>query len=115
VVDKVEAAGETVVDKVGSIGATAGVLADKARGGAGTVAKGATAAAVGTAVAVIAGRTLISSRKRRRVLGVPMPRRHTSVKSVAKQFSGVADDLQKKSLDVSKASGRAKQAAKIFA
>jgi hypothetical protein len=80
---------------------------------AGTVAKGA-AATVGTAVAAFAGRALISSRRRKRVLSVPMPRKSTNVKSVAKQFSGIAGELGKKSLEVSKASGRAKQAAKVL-
>jgi hypothetical protein len=36
------------------------------------------------------------------------------MKGVAKQLSGAAAELEKKSLDVSKASGRAKQAAKIL-
>jgi hypothetical protein len=69
------------------------------------------AVAVGTAVAAFAGRALISSRRRRRVLGVAMPRKRTNVKSVAKQFSSMAGELEKKSSDVSKASGRVKQAA----
>jgi hypothetical protein len=98
------------------IGETIGSVADKARNGAGTIAKGAAAAAVGTAVAAVAGRALIASRKRKRVLGVPMPRRHksTSVKGVAKQVAGMAEQLEQKSADVSKASERAKQAAKIL-
>jgi hypothetical protein len=105
---------EKVGDKVGSIGSRVDSLAEKARNGAGTVAKGAAAATVGTAVAAVAGRALISSRRRKRVLGVPMPRRRTSMKSVAKQVSGMAGELEKKSLNVSKASGRAKQAAQIL-
>jgi hypothetical protein len=36
------------------------------------------------------------------------------VKSVARQLSGMAAELEKKSLDVSKASARAKQAARIL-
>jgi hypothetical protein len=105
---------EQVGDKVGSIGSRVDSIAEKARNGAGTVVKGAAAATVGTAVAAVAGRAVISSRRRKRVLGVPMPRRRTSMKSVAKQFSGLAGELEKKSLNVSKASGRAKEAAKIL-
>jgi hypothetical protein len=69
---------------------------------------------VGTAVAAFAGRALIASRRQRHLLGVPIPRSHKGVKSIAKQLSGIAGELEKKSLDVSKASGRAKQAAKIL-
>ncbi|HVD57776.1 MAG TPA: hypothetical protein VNC17_13095 [Thermoleophilaceae bacterium] len=71
-------------------------------------------ATMGVAVGAIVGRALIASRRRKHVLGVPMPRRHTNMKSMAKQLSGMAGELEKKSLDVSKASGRAKQAAKIL-
>jgi hypothetical protein len=81
----------------------------------GTVAKGAVAATVGTAVAAVAGRALIASRRQKHVLGIPMPRSHKGLKGIAKQFSGIAGELEKKSLDVSKASGRAKQAAKTLA
>jgi hypothetical protein len=103
-----------VGDKVGSIGSTVDSIAENARSGAGTIAKGAAVATMGAAVGAIAGRALIASRRRKRVLGVPMPRKHTNMKSMAKQLSGMAGELEKKSLDVSKASGRAKQAAKIL-
>jgi cytoskeletal protein RodZ len=103
-----------VGDKVGSIGSTVDSIAENARSGAGTIAKGAAVATMGAAVGAIAGRALIASRRRKRVLGVPMPRKHTNMKSIAKQLSGMAGELEKKSLDVSKASGRAKQAAKIL-
>jgi hypothetical protein len=89
-------------------------MAENARSGAGTVAKGAAMATIGAAVGALAGRALIASRRRKRVLGVPMPRKRTNMKSMAKQLSGMAGELEKKSLDVSKASGRAKQAAKIL-
>jgi hypothetical protein len=102
---------QSVEDTAGSIGSKVDALAGKARSGAGTVAKGAAAATVGTAVAAVAGRALISSRRRKHVLGVPMPRRRTNMKTIVKQFSSVAGDIEKKSLDLSKASGRAKQAA----
>jgi hypothetical protein len=36
------------------------------------------------------------------------------MRRVAKQFSSMAGELEKKSLDVSKASGRVKQAGKIL-
>jgi hypothetical protein len=101
-------------DKVGTVGSTVDSIVDTARNGAGTVAKGTAAAAVATAAAAFAGRALISSRRRKRVLGVPMPRKRTNVKSVAKQFSSLAGELEKTSLDVSKASGRVKQAGKIL-
>jgi hypothetical protein len=39
-----------------------------------------------------------------RVLGVPVPRRRgTNVKGIAKQVAGMAEQLEKKSADVSKA------------
>jgi hypothetical protein len=69
---------------------------------------------VGTAAAAFAGRALIASRRRKRVLGIAMPRKHKGMKSVAKHLSGMAGELEKKSLDVSKASGQAKQAANIL-
>lgn len=97
------------------IGDTVGSIGSKARSGAATVAKGAAAATVGTVVAAVAGRALIASRRRKRVLGVPMPRKHRNMKSVAKQVAGLAGQLEQKSADVSKASGRAKQAAKVLA
>jgi hypothetical protein len=62
----------------------------------------------------MAGRALISSRRRKRVLGVPMPRRQSSIKGLAKQFSGIAGDVEKTTLDVSNASRRVKQAANIL-
>jgi hypothetical protein len=43
-----------------------------------------------------------------------MPRKRKGMKSAAKQLSGMAGELEKKSLDLSKASGRAKQAAKLL-
>jgi biopolymer transport protein ExbB/TolQ len=110
----VESVTDTVGDTVGPIGSTVDSVVEKARNGARTVAKGAAAATVATAAAAIAGRALISSRRRKRVLGVPMPRRQTSMKGLAKQFSGMAGDLEKKTLDVSNASGRVKQAANIL-
>jgi hypothetical protein len=110
VAGKVEAVGDTVGDTVDSIGSRVDSIAEKARKGAGTAAKGAAAATVATAAAAIAGRALISSRRRKRVLGVPVPRRGTSMKSLAKQFSSMAGDIEKTTLDVSKASGRVKQA-----
>jgi hypothetical protein len=104
------------------VGQRIGAIAEKARSGTGTVAAGATAATVGTAVAAIAGRALIRSRSRRkRVLGVPVPQgihlphRHPSgVKGVAKQFAQLAGQVEQRSSDVSKASGKAKQAARIL-
>jgi hypothetical protein len=89
-------------------------MADKARNGAGTIARGTAAAAVGTAVAALAGRALISRRGRKRVLGVPVPRKPTNVTSVAKRLSRVAEGLEKQSLEVSKASRRAKEAANML-
>ena len=98
-----------------SIGDKVTLIAERTSESAGTVAKGAAAATAATAVAALAGRALIASRSRRkRVLGVPMPRRQSSVKGVAKRFAGMAGDLEKRSLDLSKASGRAKEAAKML-
>jgi hypothetical protein len=105
---------ESVRDTVGSVGGTVNAIAETARHGAGTIAKGAAAATVGTAVAAVAGRALIASRRQRHVLGVPLPRKHKGMKDIAKQLSGIAGQFEKKSLDVSKASGRAKEAAKIL-
>jgi hypothetical protein len=91
-------------------------MADKARGGAGIVAKGAAAATVGAAAAALAGRAVIHSRTRRkRVLGVQMPRRRKGMTAVAKQFADMAGEIEKQSAKVNKASGRAKEAAKILA
>jgi hypothetical protein len=89
-------------------------LTDKARDSAGTVARGAAAATIGTAIAAIAGRKLIASRRSKHVLGIPMPRKRTSMKSVAKQFASIAGDVERKSTDLSKVSAKAKQAAKSF-
>jgi hypothetical protein len=103
------------------VGQRLGAIAEKARSGTGTVAAGATAATVGTAVAAIAGRALIRSRSRRRVLGVPVPQglhlphRHSSgMKGVAKQVAQFAGQVEQRTADVSKASGKAKQAARIL-
>jgi hypothetical protein len=97
------------------IGDAAGSLAQRARHGAGAVATGAAIATLGTAAAALAGRALILTRTRRkRVFGVAVPRRHTSVKSIAKHVADMAEQLEHSSLDVSKASHRAKQAAKVL-
>jgi hypothetical protein len=110
----VDAVTDTVGDTVGSIGSRVDAIAEKARNGGAGAVKGAAAATVATAAAAIAGRALISSRRRKRVLGVPMPRRHTSMKSLAKQFSSMAGDVEKKTLEVSNASSRVKQAANVL-
>jgi len=97
-----------IADKMSAI--TRQVHAD-----AGTVAKGAAAATVGTAMAALAGRTLIANRRRKRVLGVPMPRKPTiAKKNLAKQVASMAGDIEQKSLDLSNLSAKAKQAAKVF-
>jgi hypothetical protein len=89
-------------------------IVDNTRSAAGTVAKGAAAAAAGTAVAAVAGRALISSRQPKRVLGVRMPRRRTGMKAIAKRVADIAEQVEKSSLDVSRASSQAKQAANIL-
>ena len=82
---------------------------------AGTVLKGAAAATLGTAAAAAAVRVAIASRTRRkRVLGVQIPRRHSTMKSVARQLADLAETVEQSSADVSKASGRAKHAAKAL-
>jgi hypothetical protein len=48
------------------------------------------------------------------VLGVPIPRRHPTLKSVARQLADVAETVEQRSADVSKASGRATHAAKAL-
>jgi hypothetical protein len=78
------------------------------------VARGAAAAAIGTALAALGGRALIASRSQKRVLGVPLPHKHTTVKSIAKQVADMAGQLERRSADVSKASARAKHAAQVL-
>jgi hypothetical protein len=113
--EKVSSVGDTVGETAGSVGSTVNAVAETARHEASTIAKGAVAATLGTAVAAAAGRALIASRRQRHVLGVRIPRSHKGLKGIAKQLSGIAGEFEKKSLDVSKASGRAKEAAKILA
>jgi hypothetical protein len=105
---------DKVEDTVGTIGSKVDAIVDKTRSAAGTVAKGTAAAAVATVVAGVAGRALISSRKPKRVLGVPVRRRGTGMKSLAKRVSDIAEHVEKNSLDVSKASGQAKHAAAML-
>jgi hypothetical protein len=107
---------EAIEEKVSSMGGSVDAIAEKARHGAGMVAKGAAAAGVGTAAAALAGRALIMSRRRKRVLGVPIPRTHRGfdMKQVAKQVAGVAERVERQSSDISRASGRAKQAAQML-
>jgi hypothetical protein len=95
----------------------AGRTASKALDGGATVARGAAAATAATAIAALAGRALIASRgRRKRVLGVPIPRRRRPVgmKAIAKQVESIAGHLEEKSAQVNLASARTKQAAKVL-
>jgi hypothetical protein len=106
----VEATATTLTDEVADIGG-------KALDEGATLARGAAAATAATAIAALAGRALIASRgHRKRVLGVPLPRKRQQfgMKMIAKHVETIAGQLEEKSAHVNLASARTRQAAKIL-